>query len=150
MKIPFKITIPYARTNNVSFIRSTDIGLDVEFDPEPFHTRESLISTLHHKVLAALTRAATVEIDEKTLDKALAACNSIVADLEREVLEEPQDMLQITTFDEYENERLNTGNDDEDERWLERHYTLSGVIGDVNDEYDTEALIKSALAKDYE
>lgn len=145
MKIPFKITIALLEWGVI------DMSGDIDFTPEPFHSRESLEDTLRHKVLAHVMRSAVVEISPETLDNALKACNSIVADLENEVLDEPQDMLQITTFDEYENERLNLHEDeDEDERWLKRHYALSGVIGDANDQYDTEALIKTALAKDYE
>lgn len=144
-----KIKIPYKLTLNDLMVEK-GYG-DIDYTPEPFHTRESLEATLRHKVLAHVMRSAVVEISPETLDSAFAACNSVVEDLELEVLDEPQDMLQITTLEEYENDRLNVHeDDDEDERWLERHYALSGVIADANDEYDTEALIKSALVKDYE
>lgn len=138
IKIPFTITLTNGKNGNLI------INDSIDYYPEPFETRESLTSTLRSKVLSHLMHRANVTFDAKALDKALVACDTMIAEAEREAREDYLACL--------ESERLNPATDDEPDwtddeadRWLDEHYRLRDTHSTDSDEYDTEALIKTVL-----
>lgn len=127
------VTLPYTITLDGCLLNGV-----LKFPTEPFHNRESLTSTLRGKVL----RHISVEFDQKSLDKALEACNSIV-----EPDGEDDNNMTFPHMLDYENDRLNFDDIDEDLGWLQSHAVLSGVaVDNPNEELDIEALIRTALS----
>ncbi len=141
IKIPYNISLPNYSDSDGNTVFFSDT---IDYTPEPFETRESLTSTLRAKVLSHLMHRASVTFDEKALDKALVACDTMVVEAEREAREDYLACL--------ESERLNVTNDDEPDwtddevdRWLAEHYRLRDTYSTDSTEYDTEALIKTVL-----
>jgi hypothetical protein len=126
------VTLPYTITLDGCLLNGV-----LKFPTEPFHNRESLTSTLRGKVL----RHVAVEFDEKALDKALEACNSIV-----EPDGEDDNNMTFPCVLDYENDRLNFYDIDEELGWREKHDILRGVDAEPNEELDIEALIRTALS----